>query len=202
MGNLIDELTAYDEEHGMSQSDIELFAKAFEAREATSNYLCAIGVEPEHFPSYFAFTAQLLKLRQKYSSVTLLNECQKRIGYWIDQGLDLSILCSVAQLQGMTFETDSTPASAPDSTPVAQPAAVPPPNRKRELWRDAVLTDARDRMRNKLLRVRRDNVCCNELARVETNAYFEAKLLVSARAWFFCPRCKRSFGNVSEDFEI
>lgn len=61
MRSLKKKYTAYKQKYGLTEEGVALFAKVHDTIECTRNYLCQLGVEPDLFPSYFAFTAQLLK---------------------------------------------------------------------------------------------------------------------------------------------
>jgi hypothetical protein len=206
--NLIDEWTEYSKELADEEmlSESDLFQRAYIVRENVRQYLCACGVEPVWFPEYFAFAVGILKLNDEFSQETLQKQCQKRFAEWASRGCDVGLLGDVLSLQGFCVQSECGPVADPaverPSCVAPVPAVVPRWNPERASWQNAVLFEAHGKIRSKLLLSRGGNVCCGVLSRVETEACFLAVGVVSSRAWWVCPICGRSYGEVSKRYVV
>ena len=63
----------------------------------------AAGVSVIQIPFYLNFARQCYRIAKQFSQATQTNECYYRYEYWLNQGLDATILASIAEMCGVTI---------------------------------------------------------------------------------------------------
>lgn len=92
-----------DEKADMVEQVGARFAELVLVEEKAKKVIEAAGGSVISIPFYLNFARQCYRISRQFSQATQINECYYRYQYWLNQGLNATVLANIAELCGVTL---------------------------------------------------------------------------------------------------